>query len=494
MQAHTDFDLKIYGKSGFSEPLEKNDVDGIKINFNMARKLVGHEEFFVDVTIHPKNGSGNQTAFCDRSTENAKQMAWDYINALESEKPIGGQRQSQMNQQHLAQIQAQYTDIGEPAINHPDDPELMSKITMYVGGPNLNDVLAALAESSGFSIVSDSFYRRFRGLDFSNEEITLRKVLDKIATQCRYNWERQSNVLEFRDRDWFRKRAFQIPESWLEPWRKHFRENETLDMDDLSQIAALDEKQFWDNILPDDTLGSRKLAEINCFNGYLLRLYGSLTDQQRQMLFAPTGLDVTLLDSRQRLLAEKLFAGNPAFSTNPDIRINLSGTRSAKEKLFEYEFRAAADDLAPMEWNFTTPTYVPPKPPIARKIDSLPWTGSGKKALDVFNEAKKLELVDDNVWLQLGLKLYDGKYYLEALEAFKKGGQTEKSAAILKFTSLVWQGHILDLLDRREEALECYKKASKIDIGEGYMKHSQYKMIINKEWVKERLKTPFERN
>jgi hypothetical protein len=83
--------------------------------------------------------------------------------------------------------------------------------------------------------------------------------------------------------------------------------------------------------------------------------------------------------------------------------------------------------------------------------------------------------------------LYDGRYYQESLEAMTQLEKTD-----LRFVALVWQGHLLDLLGRRGEAVTRYEEALKLP-GSPSMQHGQYNMTINKQWVEERLKTPFER-
>jgi hypothetical protein len=50
----------------------------------------------------------------------------------------------------------------------------------------------------------------------------------------------------------------------------------------------------------------------------------------------------------------------------------------------------------------------------------------------------------------------------------------------------------LDLLGRRPEALVRYQEALKLP-GSPKIRHDQYKLVIDKQWVEERLKTPFER-
>ena len=53
-----------------------------------------------------------------------------------------------------------------------------------------------------------------------------------------------------------------------------------------------------------------------------------------------------------------------------------------------------------------------------------------------------------------------------------------------------WQGHILDLLKRRDEALTCYKKSLEINDGTKVACFVD-SIFIDKDWLEERLKTPF---
>ncbi len=133
----------------------------------------------------------------------------------------------------------------------------------------------------------------------------------------------------------------------------------------------------------------------------------------------------------------------------------------------------------------------PPNPvrDLQEKISALPWTGAGQTALDAYREGLRLNLTGAAVWRKLGLTLYDGRHYTEAMDAFEKlrGGEAND-----RFMALVWQGHILDLLGRREEALQRYAEAAQVP-GTFNLQHSQYNLRITKEWVAERLKVPFER-
>lgn len=130
--------------------------------------------------------------------------------------------------------------------------------------------------------------------------------------------------------------------------------------------------------------------------------------------------------------------------------------------------------------------------PVMRKMDRLPWTGAGKQAVEVYVEATKAELADSGTWYKLGMALYDGKNYDEGLEALRRADKSSGSDLFRSFAAVVWQGHILDLLGRREEALDRYKAASNLRM-QGAMRCDQYGIVIDQKWVKERIEKPFQR-
>jgi hypothetical protein len=59
---------------------------------------------------------------------------------------------------------------------------------------------------------------------------------------------------------------------------------------------------------------------------------------------------------------------------------------------------------------------------------------------------------DDEFWGKLGLMLYDGRYYPEALAVMTRVAGVAGSDSDWRFAALVWQGHLLDLLGRRSVA------------------------------------------
>jgi tetratricopeptide (TPR) repeat protein len=123
------------------------------------------------------------------------------------------------------------------------------------------------------------------------------------------------------------------------------------------------------------------------------------------------------------------------------------------------------------------------------KIDALPLVGAGDEAYRIYRwamDGDREQLGEQ--WYYLGLALFDGGYYSQARRAFyyanKYGGEDDQ------FITLVWLGHLYDLMNNRSKAVEYYQKA--LDAWKGNsISHSQYNMVINEQWVKERLETPF---
>jgi tetratricopeptide (TPR) repeat protein len=128
---------------------------------------------------------------------------------------------------------------------------------------------------------------------------------------------------------------------------------------------------------------------------------------------------------------------------------------------------------------------------IYRAIDRMPWTGSGETARALLARVRECEARSAPLWAKLGLALYDGAHYLEALDAFRQAA--ERSADTTERTcGWVWQGHLLDLLGRREEALAWYRKAREAGFN-GVIHHDQYGIVLDARWIEERLRAPFER-
>ena len=122
-------------------------------------------------------------------------------------------------------------------------------------------------------------------------------------------------------------------------------------------------------------------------------------------------------------------------------------------------------------------------------VSQLPYEGAGEQALEIYKKAAKLNLQDSRPWFKLGMTLFDGGFYQESFDAYKKFIEL-KPSELFMFTAYVWLGQLKDLQGEREEAISYYKEALKYETGKT-MQHDQYGMKINKKYVEERLKTQF---
>jgi tetratricopeptide (TPR) repeat protein len=123
--------------------------------------------------------------------------------------------------------------------------------------------------------------------------------------------------------------------------------------------------------------------------------------------------------------------------------------------------------------------------------------GPGKRGSEQIMARYTVEWVEQISWSdelrRVGFALYDNRRFDEALVVFSKLEQlavdepSETDAAM----ALIWQGHILDLMNRRDEAIARYQKVAAMDLSDG-TQHDQYEMAyVLSPYAKERTHTPF---
>jgi tetratricopeptide (TPR) repeat protein len=143
------------------------------------------------------------------------------------------------------------------------------------------------------------------------------------------------------------------------------------------------------------------------------------------------------------------------------------------------------------------PLVVPPPPmtpeQLTDAIENLPWTNAGEKALKVFKETRGRELTNTDSWIKLALVLYDGKYDEQALEMAREYQVQAKGNSLRIFLALSVQGLLLDLLGQRQEAIKCYSEALETDAKAEIALVPYGIEVLNRQWVRERLKEPFRR-
>jgi proline iminopeptidase len=128
----------------------------------------------------------------------------------------------------------------------------------------------------------------------------------------------------------------------------------------------------------------------------------------------------------------------------------------------------------------------------AATLASSAWGRRGSAVIAERYEPSWLAAVERPSWLlRLAFALYDEKLYEDARLAFE--ALAKHDGGPWHAIGLLWQGHVLDLAGRREEALRAYRQVIALGV-KGGMTHDQYGMTYEPDhWARERLKEPFRR-
>jgi len=172
---------------------------------------------------------------------------------------------------------------------------------------------------------------------------------------------------------------------------------------------------------------------------------------------------------------EKFFAVLKDFIINlPEVsEIDISAYKAAL-RFWKQEKTASPDEiLGAYGWGWSSSQKI-------TKRYSRDWLGK-------FNQLGS--------YLRAGFALYDMENYEEALFVFE-GMQTaaeKQSEQAMGAIAIIWQGHMLDLLGKREEAVKKYRQAADLNLEDTWM-HSQYGLRYSlSSYARERMKKPFER-
>jgi len=106
-----------------------------------------------------------------------------------------------------------------------------------------------------------------------------------------------------------------------------------------------------------------------------------------------------------------------------------------------------------------------------------------------------LNRIDDpGTLLKVGLALYDAKCYDQAMELFRKIELEAGDSQRLQTMALIWQGHVLDLLGRRDAAIAKYRIVAEMGVDDFEQRFAQFGLAYTPSpYAKERMTTPFVR-
>lgn len=373
---------------GRSEPFGTADVNStidqaiIRVNPNLERFREMQEGSFIlgEIRIGPPDRGGIEIPLFDPETNLAKLVGEMILTAEETGQSIKDSENRQEMQQKF--VAAMASDVAErarelapeePKAVSPDEPDLHAKVKIKPDSNDLPDVLSALSNSSKMPVVSDSFRQTIVLSVPKDKEMDLWDLLEKIGESFRYDWDKPGSVLEFRDKKWFKKRAAQIPDSWIERWRDTLKKTGTLELGDLVQICSLTQEQFNENIQLDKVLMSSGIVQPYYLGREALKLYGMLSEAQRAMAWGEEGLDLTLLGSEQWAQAAKAIKlTRPGLVGNRDVALRLRVIQKQPDgspDRARYNFKITADDGSePLVWQVDAPKYEDPQKP--KKVDT----------------------------------------------------------------------------------------------------------------------------
>lgn len=272
----------------------------------------------------------------------------------------------------------------ETVVEHLDEPALHKKIKVEADGNKLIDYECALAKASDLAVVSDSFNVSPGAANVNKQDIELKEVLTRLSDGYRYDWDKHGPIIEFRSKDWFKKRTTQIPDEWVDQWRAHFKASGYLCIDDFAQIAALTNAQIEENLKPDELFG----ATIGFGWAFqagrpILRLYNSLNPTQRKAMFSNTGLSSESFGTDQWELLSGLLRKIPSASGNADALLKGEmAIDSKKNASCNVQLVSTGNSAELAKWLISLPGYIEPvkpqpKAPSGKETGALPQPTSG---------------------------------------------------------------------------------------------------------------------
>lgn len=131
----------------------------------------------------------------------------------------------------------------------------------------------------------------------------------------------------------------------------------------------------------------------------------------------------------------------------------------------------------------------------ANILKAADWGRKGNEAIAAAYSPDWLDAMpaEPGLDLKLGFALYDMGRYEDALSVFQKMSETLQGNDLYVAVSQIWQGQMLDLLGRRQEAVAMYTGVAGMNVSE-QMQHDQFGLVYSPSaYAQQRAKEPFTR-
>lgn len=182
-------------------------------------------------------------------------------------------------------------------------------------GPRVTsaDVLETLYRATGQSIVADYYTRVYVPADVSVASAPLFNVLCKSADAMRLRWKWENNWLQFRSTNFFNERRMEVPNRLLERWAASRRRHGALGVDDLAEIAQLNDIQMRSNGMSNGARAVYGLKEWHLVRNQLRsqwQFLAGLSAAQRAAALTEAGLPYAQMNpAQQRQFCETRWGG-----------------------------------------------------------------------------------------------------------------------------------------------------------------------------------------
>lgn len=219
------------------------------------------------------------------------------------------------------------------------DPSLRTVIELFDVDTkaSLPMTLKALAEKSKLNVISDYFPDVAPVI--AGGERSLGDQLEAISAAYGTNWTKNGSMIQFRDKEWYKKRSWEVPEEWMVYWIARGKQSDGLQFGEMLQIGCLRDEQIDHTIMTDPLLVAYGAGEA-ARNRHILRFYGSLTSDQQKLMSTQrlmvNSLDVRQWQALQNALAKKGVVYTAATQASQFLQMARSGAEIQEYDIIYY--------------------------------------------------------------------------------------------------------------------------------------------------------------
>ncbi len=257
-------------------------------------------------------------------------------------------------------------------------------------------------------------------------------------------------------------------------------------MEEFAQTALYDWKHDFDNYFNSRMSSSQRKVDLK----------GAFVDCPIPTLIIESIWDLTWSEAKPVILHQN----HPEAEMEVFSKSGHSPFEDESQKFFSIlkQFLARLPDVDDDEINrwkeYLEKRQMQLESSLEYQLRKLGWGRRANEKIVAYYSKQQMGNVNERLLLiKLGLALYDLKNYEEALLVFRKVIQGAESPDVV---ALIWEGHMLDLLGRRDEAIAVYQQVVDMnirDVSSTITIDAFGLEFIPSLYAEERIKSPFKR-